>query len=921
MKKNKQRKSEKPSSIIKLERIYGVLLRESKSDFNIESGLPEQSFCVDSSGKVIGLSIAGANITDVTPIGELEDLEYLNITHNSISDIFPIFPQPKLKHLYMGGNKVKDLSPLLQSPYLIDLVIWDNPIVDFTPISKMSKLEALYCQNTGLENLSIIQNLKNLKQLSVEENDIQNLDVITSLSNLEEIGLDGNFITDISALEQLKKPISLDLASNKVKYLPRAVSEKFDNIYIEHYIPFGNDNLGDLSLFNNPLEYPPASVIDLGKETLINYYDTAEQFGHAPLSEGRIIVVGDGSAGKSSLIERVLYNTFEQGKSQTNGIRIENWNLTHSDGRDLIFHIWDFGGQEIQHAVHKFFFTEGCLYVLVLDNRKEEEPEYWLQQIDSLAGSAPVLVVFNKQDDNTTEIADRKFLKEKYPNIIGFYNTSCRTGLGISEFKEELENQVVRLRTVDEQFPNNWFRIKKAIEEYTSGDQHYLNFDHYREICSMNEANSEHTQKLLLKYFTTIGAVTWFGDTYLNFLHVLSPAWITEGVYKIITSKKTAKLYGHVNISDFKELLKPISTKDYTYDENHYGYILSMMKKFDLCYTPDDENILLPSAFGKEPKLEYSEFRGDQVRTYILQFKDYMPLALIHRFIAKRLSDAYESNYWYSGIVIRDNKSSSLAMVQADKEAKRIYVRIKGDSKLGMWEHIRREMDGVSSSYANINYNELIALDDRSEATVNYEDLVSHIKANKSIYFHPKLQKDFNVGFLIGLFESKEITIDKFTKGELNQHKYLERSDNYLPFVINILNNNSPNVNTQVNNHINIDIDIQIVNNISSSIKGEAVYLLEELGETNKLLRDTLQKVINFADDSRSSTYSSDIKEKGWGRKLKNIIQVLGTSGEQLKNIEDGSEALSNILNGIKDLALQFDLDDIISLAMKALQH
>jgi hypothetical protein len=60
-----------------------------------------------------------------------------------------------------------------------------------------------------------------------------------------------------------------------------------------------------------------------------------------------------------------------------------------------------------------------------------------------------------------------------------------------------------------------------------------------------------------------------------------------------------------------------------------------MMKKFDLCYTSDDRILLLPSAFGKVPKLEYSEFRGPEVRTYILQFRDYMPMALIHRFIAK----------------------------------------------------------------------------------------------------------------------------------------------------------------------------------------------------------------------------------------------------------------------------------------------
>ncbi len=86
-------------------------------------------------------------------------------------------------------------------------------------------------------------------------------------------------------------------------------------------------------------------------------------------------------------------------------------------------------------------------------------------------------------------------------------------------------------------------------------------------------------KKLLLRYFTTIGSVTWFGDTYLNYLHVLSPAWITQGVYKIITSDMTIERAGMINIADFKQLLKPLNESDYQYDQAHYGYILSMMKK------------------------------------------------------------------------------------------------------------------------------------------------------------------------------------------------------------------------------------------------------------------------------------------------------------------------------------------------------
>jgi internalin A len=295
-----------------------------------------------------------------------------------------------------------------------------------------------------------------------------------------------------------------------------------------------------------------------------------------------------------------------------------------------------------------------------------------------------------------------------------------------------------------------------------------------------------------------------------------------------------------------------------------------------------------------------------------LQFKDYMPLALIHRFTAKKLPNAFDNNYWYSGIVIKDSKSDSLAMVHVDKEAKRIYVRIKGTEKLGMWEHIRRELHDITSSYAKISYNELISLDEKSEYTVTYEDLVSHISANKSIYFHPKLQKDFNVGYLIGMFESKEHTLEKFKGEVIDFHETTVQNRNEIPpFVVNILNNNSPTVNTQINTEINIDIDINLVNTISSTIKGDADYLLEALGDSNKSLSDVLKKVIQFADDSKSARNSGSVIEKGWGRKLKSVLQTLGNAGEQLKNIQDGGEALKSILNGLHNLASQFNFHDL----------
>jgi internalin A len=854
----------KPPEIVELEKAYGVVLE--KVERTLEK---ENSFSLDEEGQVNGLSIINAKINDITPIGKLKNLEYLSLKGNLIEDITPLFPQEYLEYLDLSLNKIKNINSIIQCPKITNLYIYLNPIYDISPIKQLYQLNTLFYSSTGITDFSILENLEHLKFVY--------------------LGFSG------------------------ITAVPKFIIEKFE-LSTQYKT---SDIMPVIDLVGNPLQFPPISVIELGRDTVNNYYKMSEQFGNAPLSEGRIIFVGDGSSGKSSIIERILYNSFAQGRPQTNGIKIEHLHLQHpEDNRDLTFHIWDFGGQEIQHAVHKFFFTEGCLYVLVLDNRKEEEPDYWLQQIETLGGKAPVLVVFNKHDENAAETVDRKYLKEKYPNIAGFYNTSCKTGFGMEDLKKEMERELVKLRTVDEKFPKNWLSIKKAIEQHTAGSQHYLTYEAYLEICKQNSTDNEPAQKLLLKYFNTIGTVTWFGeDIYLKFMHVLHPAWITQGVYKIITAKKTASLYGQINISDFNELLQPISSDDYNYDEKHYGYILSLMKKFDLCDAPDDKHILIPSAFGKVPRVEYRDFKGESVCIYVLQFKDYMPLALIHRFIAKKISQALDNNYWYTGIVIKDSKSDSLAMVHADKEAKRIYVRIKGKTPLGLWDSIRRELKGITSSYAKIPYEELVLLDEKTESYVNYEDLINHIKAQKSVYFHSKLQKDFNVGYLMGWFETKEDTIEKVTTGEIRlQEREVEKTEKMPSFVFNILNNNNPTVNTQVNTQVNIDIDIKVVNNLGSELKGEARYLLDELGDSNEELYLTLEKVIQFAEDAKAAKNSGDIKEKGWGRKLKKMFEILSKVGSQLKNVKDGGETLHSIMEKIQLLSHHFNLDAITAL-------
>ena len=82
--------------------------------------------------------------------------------------------------------------------------------------------------------------------------------------------------------------------------------------------------------------------------------------------------------------------------------------------------VWDFGGQEIMHATHKFFMTKRSIYVLVInprieDNHGDSDLEYWIKLIKSYAAQVPIIVVINKCETHPITIEENTL-----PKVISF---------------------------------------------------------------------------------------------------------------------------------------------------------------------------------------------------------------------------------------------------------------------------------------------------------------------------------------------------------------------------------------------------------------------------------------------------------------------------------------------------------------------
>jgi GTPase SAR1 family protein len=103
------------------------------------------------------------------------------------------------------------------------------------------------------------------------------------------------------------------------------------------------------------------------------------------LFEAKLLILGEPGAGKTTLAKKVKDPRYQlQEETSTRGIEVVRWLFPMENGSMFRANIWDFGGQDIYHATHKFFLTKRSLYVLVADSHREDTDLYYWLSVASL---------------------------------------------------------------------------------------------------------------------------------------------------------------------------------------------------------------------------------------------------------------------------------------------------------------------------------------------------------------------------------------------------------------------------------------------------------------------------------------------------------------------------------------------------------
>jgi len=748
------------------------------------------------------LDLWGNDLTDISDLSNLTKLHTLNLSKNKVQNFTPLVNLSNLNKLINSGNNIWDLNFLKNLKNLKFLSLDENQIDDISTLENLINLEVIMLSNNKIKDSSILGKLIKLKNIIIYNNEIEDITFLNSLKNVEDINfgnnkisnililkeceslvnidLSKNNISDISSLEKLPKLKKLNLAGNKITILPTWIVESGlenhqNKINFNHYERFYHNHfIEGYWVKDNPIENIPLEILLQDNEAIKDYLKSLEN-GSQPINEIKVILLGEGAAGKTSLMNYLKGKTYVKGQPQTHGINLEE--CTESNGVTL--KIWDFGGQDIMHHTHQFFLTQKSIYLLVLNARENTDTEKWLKLIQVFGGDSPIIIVTNKIDENPSDHENIKYLNTKYPNINNRYaRISCEMGIGLDNLKILLSETIKELLHVRTLWGYSWLGVKKELEEMRNGEslKDYIHFDKYEEICDKHGVTKSH-RDTLINWLHQLGVITYFSDNNLSETNVINPSWLTEAFYKIINSQLVADNFGRFNLENLTQILDK-----YKYPSYKYNYLIGLMTKFELCYKIDDNNFLIPDLLNKEEPEFIFNFKNSL--KFKIKYSNLLPKAVLPKFMVRRHSEIKSDIRWRTGLLIADSYYDSEALIRVDEEDKEISIFVNGEEKRGYLASIISNLENINSLYEGLERERLVPCNCNHCKNIERPfyfkyDILKRLKnKGKKTHTCEISTDDISINELLGVLltieDLEKEVIDLVGKGSFQTKKFIE---------------------------------------------------------------------------------------------------------------------------------------------------
>ena len=174
----------------------------------------------------------------------------------------------------------------------------------------------------------------------------------------------------------------------------------------------------------------------------------------------KILVIGETATGKSSLVNRLVQNTFQENYKATIGCEF-GFKVIEVNGVTLRVQLWDLAGQDRLGGISRMYCRDATGAIVVADITREEtiaKAAKWKEEVDEnvkMPDQSPIPMAFclNKSDlvTNLAAKQDKYELESKENQFIGCWFTSAKMGTGVDEALLGLVREILSRAGMKEQ--------------------------------------------------------------------------------------------------------------------------------------------------------------------------------------------------------------------------------------------------------------------------------------------------------------------------------------------------------------------------------------------------------------------------------------------------------------------------------------
>ena len=163
----------------------------------------------------------------------------------------------------------------------------------------------------------------------------------------------------------------------------------------------------------------------------------------------QLLIIGNSSVGKTSILTRYSSKTFNENYLATVGLDFFSKDET-IDNKIIRIKIWDTAGQERYKSFTKCFFqkAQGIRVVYDVTSQKSfHDLQYWIDSLNSNMyqdiSFVPIIIIGNKIDLPNREVTKQEASDYSREHKFHYYETSAKTGEGIDLAIRELVKKVM----------------------------------------------------------------------------------------------------------------------------------------------------------------------------------------------------------------------------------------------------------------------------------------------------------------------------------------------------------------------------------------------------------------------------------------------------------------------------------------------